>query len=97
MDPRWGEARGPTGSGADQGPAVGACDDRAGFFRTTRARCSAGLPLPATRLAFLAPDLQRAILKGRQPPDLTLGRLMQAPMPILWADQARLLDQLAPE
>ncbi len=49
------------------------------------------------RLAFLAPDLQRAILEGRQPPDLTLGQLMQAPMPILWADQARLFDQLAPE
>ena len=41
------------------------------------------------RLAFLAPDLQRAILTGRQPPELTLGQLLQAPMPLLWADQAR--------
>ena len=30
------------------------------------------------RLAFLAPDLQRAILTGRQPPELTLAQLLQA-------------------
>jgi len=46
------------------------------------------------RLAFLAPELQRAILAGRQPPGLTLERLMHAPMPMLWSDQAALLDKL---
>lgn len=46
------------------------------------------------RLAFLAPDLQRAILAWRQPPGLTLERLMHAPMPMLWSEQAALLDSL---
>ena len=46
------------------------------------------------RLAFLAPELQRAILAGRQPPGLTLERLMQTPMPMLWAEQATMLDKL---
>lgn len=41
------------------------------------------------RLAFLAPELQRAILDGRQPPGLTLKRLMQSPMPASWAEQLR--------
>ncbi len=42
------------------------------------------------RLAFLAPDLQRAILEGRQPPGLTLKRLMQGPIPTAWDEQIRL-------
>ena len=41
-------------------------------------------------LAFLAPDLQRAILEGRQPPGLTVKRLMQGPLPARWADQIQL-------
>ncbi len=41
------------------------------------------------RLAFLAPDLQQAILGGRQPPGLTLARLMEAEIPGSWAEQAR--------
>jgi len=43
------------------------------------------------RLAFLAPDLQRAILAGRQPPGLSLARLMEGRMPLLWSEQAELL------
>ncbi|MDB5430496.1 MAG: Site-specific recombinase, invertase Pin s [Caulobacter sp.] len=39
------------------------------------------------RLAFLAPDIQRAILQGRQPPALTLERLMHKPIPMTWAAQ----------
>ena len=46
------------------------------------------------RLAFLAPDLQRAILAGRQPPGLTLERLMRTPMPGLWSEQGTLFDAL---
>jgi site-specific DNA recombinase len=38
-------------------------------------------------LAFLAPDIQSAILEGRQPATLNLARLTEAPMPILWSDQ----------
>jgi len=46
------------------------------------------------RLAFLAPDLQRAVLAGRQPPGLTLEQLMRAPMPMLWSDQAAMVESL---
>ncbi|MBT5459438.1 MAG: hypothetical protein HOK82_22805 [Rhodospirillaceae bacterium] len=46
------------------------------------------------RLAFLAPELQRAILAGKQPPGLTLEQLMRTPMPILWSDQAAMFDSL---
>ena len=42
------------------------------------------------RLAFLAPDLQRDILAGRQPPGLTLEQIMHTPMPELWSDQAQM-------
>ncbi len=66
---------------------------------------AAGLPIldaaPATpyrrrlvQLAFLAPDLQRAILAGEQPPGLTLEHLMRRPMPILWSEQAAMLEAL---
>ena len=68
---------------------------------------AAGLPILETyptmpylrrlvRLAFLAPDLQRAILAGRQPPGLTLEQLMRAPViPMDWRDQAALIDALS--
>ncbi len=39
------------------------------------------------RLAFLAPDLQRAIVEGRQPAELTLAVLMRAELPVLWDEQ----------
>jgi hypothetical protein len=42
------------------------------------------------RLAFLAPDIQKAILEGRQPDDLTLARLMKAEIPLLWSEQRRI-------
>jgi DNA invertase Pin-like site-specific DNA recombinase len=41
------------------------------------------------RLAFLAPDIQRAILSGTQSPGITLGRLLHEPIPTDWADQRR--------
>jgi DNA invertase Pin-like site-specific DNA recombinase len=47
------------------------------------------------RLAFLAPELQRAILAGQQPPGLTLESLMHAPMPMLWSEQADMIELLA--
>ena len=47
------------------------------------------------RLPFLAPELQRAILAGRQPPGLTLESLMHAPMPTLWSEQAAMIELLA--
>jgi DNA invertase Pin-like site-specific DNA recombinase len=39
------------------------------------------------RLAFLAPDIQKQILKGRQPRDLTLDRLLKAEIPTGWPEQ----------
>jgi hypothetical protein len=41
-------------------------------------------------LAFLAPDIQEAILAGRQPAGLTLQQLLAAPAPLDWGDQRRL-------
>lgn len=43
------------------------------------------------RLAFLAPDLQRDILAGRQPRHLRLEHLVQAEIPYHWDDQRRQL------
>ncbi len=43
------------------------------------------------RLAFLAPDLQRAIFVGRQPPGLTLGQILEERLPLLWSEQAKAL------
>jgi hypothetical protein len=38
-------------------------------------------------LAFLAPDIQRAIFEGRQPAGLTAVQLIAAGVPLAWADQ----------
>jgi DNA invertase Pin-like site-specific DNA recombinase len=45
-------------------------------------------------LAFLAPDLQRAILDGSQPADLTLDHLMAKPLPAEWGAQRQLFDHI---
>jgi site-specific DNA recombinase len=42
-------------------------------------------------LAFLAPDIQDAILAGNQPPDLCLDDLMDHCLPALWSEQRRVL------
>jgi site-specific DNA recombinase len=42
-------------------------------------------------LAFLAPDIQEAILTGRQPVGLTLNDLMDRNLPLLWSDQCKTL------
>ena len=39
------------------------------------------------RLAFLAPDIQRDILAGLQPPDLNLERLGNLAIPLAWSEQ----------
>jgi len=38
-------------------------------------------------LAFLAPDVQRAILEGRQPAGLSLQQMIRPGVPLAWADQ----------
>jgi hypothetical protein len=40
-----------------------------------------------TRLAFLAPDIQRSILKGWQPPSLRLADLLARELPLAWDEQ----------
>ena len=42
------------------------------------------------RLAFLAPDIQVAILEGRQPQILTLESLIHGDLPLAWSDQRAL-------
>lgn len=42
-------------------------------------------------LAFLAPDIQRAILEGRQPAGLTLGDLIARAIPLDWRKQREAL------
>ena len=41
-------------------------------------------------LAFLSPEIQKTILAGTQPPDLTLERLVRSKIPLDWAEQERL-------
>ncbi len=43
-----------------------------------------------SQLAFLSPEIQGAILEGRQPTDLTLERIIRKPVPLGWDAQARL-------
>jgi len=49
-----------------------------------------------TALALLAPDIQRDILAGRQPPHLTLSTLMADELPIDWQRQRQQLGFVAP-
>ncbi|OBX17981.1 hypothetical protein A9995_13635 [Erythrobacter sp. QSSC1-22B] len=42
-------------------------------------------------LAFLAPDIQRAILEGRQPAGINLSDLLSFELPLAWDDQRKLL------
>ena len=44
------------------------------------------------RLAFLAPDIQRAIIDGRQQPQLTLATLMKMDIPIEWDAQRQAIN-----
>jgi hypothetical protein len=49
-------------------------------------------------LAFLAPEIAKAILKGWQPTELTAKRLISSAfeIPLLWADQIALASSLQP-
>ena len=40
------------------------------------------------RLAFLAPEIQRAIVEGRQSAGVTLTQLLKGPIPLAWPQQA---------
>ena len=49
-----------------------------------------------SKLAFLAPDLQRAILEGRQPKALTLRVMLRADLPLSWDDQRAWFAEMDP-
>ena len=71
---------------------------------TSRARCSSRFEaIPASpyhrrllQLAFLAPELQREILAGRQPPGLSLKHLLEQRLPLLWSEQGRVFGAKTP-
>jgi len=42
------------------------------------------------QLAFLSPKIQKAILDGRHPPELTLEKIIRKPIPLDWDMQARI-------
>ncbi len=44
-----------------------------------------------SRLAFLAPDIQQAIVDGRQPLGVNLERLMRTDLPLSWSRQRHML------
>lgn len=46
------------------------------------------------RLALMAPALQRRIMEGDHPTGLSLRQLLKCPMPLAWADQVNLLEDL---
>ena len=48
------------------------------------------------RLAFLAPDIQRAIIEGRQSAGLTLAQLLKGTIPLDWSQQAARFPFAAP-
>ena len=43
------------------------------------------------RLAFLAPDIQQAILAGRQPRSLNLEQMIHSDLPLAWSRQRNVL------
>ena len=53
-------------------------------------RCRVRMMKVAT-LACLDPDIVSAIVEGRQPLKLTLGKLLAVDLPLVWADQKRVL------
>jgi hypothetical protein len=45
----------------------------------------------SARLAFLVPDIQKAIIESRHPANLTQEKLAQIGPPLSWAAQRKLL------
>jgi len=68
--------------GIDLTDIRGSIDDARGLEDPYLRRLSA--------LAFLAPDIQRAILEGRQPAGLRLADLVSINLPLDWDEQRRL-------
>jgi site-specific DNA recombinase len=71
--------------------AVSSISQLAGVEKLPRTYIGSIIPL-----ALLAPDIIAAIMEGRQPPGLTLDRLIAQPLPIAWSDQRALLGWVKP-
>ena len=56
----------------------------------TKTRHSDSFIRTRAQLAILSPAIQRAILDGRQPPELTLETIIRKPIPLDWDVQARI-------
>jgi site-specific DNA recombinase len=70
-----------------EGESVEALAVRTGLERTRVWR--------TLKLAFLSPALMRGILEGRHPSGMSLTRLLDADLPLLWRDQPDFLTDLA--
>tara|TARA_R110000868_G_scaffold385769_1_gene653772 strand:+ start:330 stop:554 length:225 start_codon:yes stop_codon:yes gene_type:complete len=68
---------------ADQVTTIDELARTAGTERTHLARM--------LRLAFLAPDIQQAILTGQHPQSLRLRALLEAELPANWSGQRQVL------
>ena len=102
----WLEATGPVAVRSDRKPDDGLVQGLRKAHRTVRDLGLLGPPALATRsptskyerrrtrLAFLAPDLQRALLDGDHPLGLTLEALINGDIPLAWADQRTLFATL---
>ena len=69
---------------------------KAASFRVIaqKAGCTEGYVRQIVELAFLAPEITAAILRGAQPRHLTVDRLVRQPIPLSWKQQ-RVLFGLA--
>jgi len=57
---------------------------------TTKAHHSESYIRTRAQLAILSPNIQRAILDGHQPPELSLEQIIRKPIPLDWDVQARI-------
>ncbi|HWA91177.1 MAG TPA: recombinase family protein [Rhizomicrobium sp.] len=69
---------------------VGSVEALAGKLKQERKHVGAIL-----NLAFLAPDLTKAILNGEQPQGLRLAHLLAADIPLSWAEQRAMFRQVS--
>ena len=101
----WIEGGEPVAHDGERKPVEGVFEGLRKVHRTVRELGLFGPPALATRsaasnyerrrtrLAFLAPDLQRALLDGDHPVGITLEALINGDIPLAWADQRKLFTK----
>ena len=73
-------------------PTLSSSSSITSAYRSLEKRQQRYTSAASSRLAFLAPDLQAAILEGRQPAHLTLEQLIERPIPIDWEEQRAIFE-----